>query len=126
MRHLVLVTLIAVGLIHLLPLSGVLGPERLATLYGIAAADPSLLILLRHRAVLFGLLGAFMVFAAFRRPLWNLALAAAFVSVAAFVALAWSVGSYNAQLARVIAVDLAALVLLAVGAIASIIVQRQR
>lgn len=126
MRHLVLVTLIAVGLIHLLPLSGVLGPERLATLYGVSTADPSLLILLRHRAVLFGLLGAFMVFAAFRRPLWNLALAAAFVSLTSFIALAWSVGGYNAHLARVVAVDLAALVLLAVGTSASIIVHRQR
>lgn len=110
----------------MLPLSGVLGPERLATLYGVSATDPNLLILLRHRAVLFGLLAAFMVFAAFRRPLWNLALAAAFVSLTSFIALAWSVGGYNAHLARVVAVDLTALVLLAVGAVASIIVRRQR
>lgn len=126
MRHLISATLIALGLIHLLPLSGVLGSERLAALYGISAVDPTLIILLRHRAVLFGLLGVFMILAAFRPALWNLALAAAFISVASFVGLAWLVGGYNAHIARVVAVDLAALVLLAVGAAASIAVRMRR
>ena len=55
MRYLVSGSLILAGIIHLLPLAGVLGNERLAVLYGIETSDPNLSILLRHRAVLFGL-----------------------------------------------------------------------
>eukprot|EP01036_Dinobryon_divergens_P058452 gene58452-biopygen48509 len=70
---------------------------------------------MRHRAVLFGLLGAFFCYAAFRPQQQALALVAGFVSVASFLLLAWTVGGSNAQLARVFAADLLALALLLVG-----------
>lgn len=57
MGRVITALLIFVGIIHLLPLSGVLGAERLATLYGVAIENPGLEILMRHRAILFGLLG---------------------------------------------------------------------
>lgn len=110
--------LVIVGVIHLLPLSGVLGAERLAALYGLDFAEPNLAILMRHRAVLFGMLGAFLVAAAFR-PAWQpLALAAGFVSVVSFLCLAWSVGGYNALIGRVVLADWLALACLVVGAVA--------
>lgn len=73
---------------------------------------------MRHRAVLFGLLAAFLCYAAFHRPLHGLALVAGAVSVGSFLALAWMVGRYNPALATVVKVDIAAVVLLAVGAAA--------
>jgi len=66
MRYLISVMLVVVAIIHLLPLPGVLGSERLAALYGLSFDDPNLQILMRHRAVLFGLLGVFIMIAAFR------------------------------------------------------------
>jgi len=57
MRYLVSGMLVVVGVIHLLPLSGALSETRLTALYGISFDDPNLAILLRHRAVLFGLPG---------------------------------------------------------------------
>lgn len=107
--------LIVVGVIHLLPLSGVLGPERLSALYGLGFAEPNIAILMRHRAVLFGLLGLFIVYAAFRAALQPLALFAGSVSVASFLWFAWSTGGYNALLGRVVAADIVALVCLAVA-----------
>lgn len=118
MRYLVCAMLIVVAVIHLLPLSGVLGPARLAALYGIAFDEPNLQILMRHRAVLFGLLGAFLLLAAFQPSLQLIALVAGFVSVVSFLWLAWSVGGYNAQVGRVFIADIVALVCLVVGAVA--------
>jgi hypothetical protein len=118
MRYVVSAMLIVVGVIHLMPLSGALGSERLAALYGLSFDQPDLAILMRHRAILFGLLGAFLLLAAFRTELQTIALVAGFVSVVSFLYLAWSVGHYNAQLGRVFAADVVALVCLVIGAIA--------
>ncbi len=115
MRYLVSAMLGVVGVIHMLPLSGVLSAERLATLYGISFSEPNLSILMRHRAVLFGLLGLFLVFAAFRPSLQPAAFIGGFVSVVSFLALARSVGGYSAQLGRVVKADLIALACLLVG-----------
>ncbi len=116
MRHLLSVMLLIVGIIHLLPLSGVAGDEQLRKLYGLSFAEPNLAILMRHRAMLFGLLGAFLVYAAFQPAMQPVALIAGFASVVSFLWLAWSTGGYNAQIARVFVVDLVALVCLLVAA----------
>jgi len=118
MRLLVSLMLLVTGVIHLLPLSGVLGGARLDALYGMAFDDANLQILMRHRAVLFGLLGALLVTAAFRRSLQPVALIGGLVSVVGFLWLAWDVGGYNASIARVVIADLVALGCLLVAAAA--------
>jgi hypothetical protein len=110
--------LLIVGIIHLLPLSGVLSANRLQMLYGIAVEDPNLEILMRHRAVLFGLLGAFLIAAAFLPSLQLAALAAGFVSVVSFLYLAAAVGNFNEQVNRVVIADKVAVICLVVGAVA--------
>jgi hypothetical protein len=110
--------LVIVGVIHLLPLMGVFGVERLEAVYGVVIDDPNLAILLRHRAVLFGIFGAFMFLAAFT-PGWRFAaLIGGFISVVSFVWLAKSVGGYNPLVQRVVTVDLVALGCLCVAAAA--------
>ncbi len=104
-RTLITTLLVGVGLIHLLPVAGVLGAEQLTRLYGVPTGEPNLLILLQHRAVLFGLLGAFLVFAAFRPAYQGAALVAGFISVLSFLLIAALVGDTNAALARVVWVD---------------------
>jgi hypothetical protein len=68
--------------------------------------------------VLFGLLGAFLVYAAFRPEHQAIALVAGFVSVVSFLAIAWSVGGYNAAIGRVVTADLVALLCLIIAAVA--------
>ncbi|QTN30766.1 phosphopantetheine adenylyltransferase [Rhodoferax sp. AJA081-3] len=115
MHYLTMAMLMVVGIIHLLPMSGVLGTERLAALYGLPINEPNLAILMRHRAVLFGLLGLFLVYAAFRPGLQTLAFVAGFASVLSFLWLAWSQGGYNPQIQRVVIADVVALVCLVLG-----------
>jgi hypothetical protein len=105
-----------VAVIHLLPLAGVLGPAKLRQLYGLPFDEPNLLVLMQHRAVLFGLLGVFLLVSAFR-PVWTVpALVAGFVSVVSFLVLAHLAGSVNPQLARVVFADWVALGCLVVAA----------
>ena len=115
MRHVVPAALLLVALIHALPLIGVVGASKLETLYGISVRDLNLELLLRHRAVLFGLLAAFLAYAAFQPLLHRLALFSALVSVLAFLLLAWQIATYNAAISRVVLVDLIALAALIVA-----------
>lgn len=107
--------LIIAGAIHLLPLPGVLGVSQLGRLYGIALGDPNLVILMRHRAVLFGLLGILLVTAAFRIDLRPVAFVAGIVSAASFLAIAATVGNCNGSTGRVVIADIVALACLLVA-----------
>ncbi|SIP96106.1 phosphopantetheine adenylyltransferase [Aquipseudomonas alcaligenes] len=116
MSKLVAALLLIVGIIHLLPVVGVLGGDRLNSLYGLNLDEPNLQILMRHRAVLFGLLGALLVAAAFLPGLRTLALLAGLVSVVSFLLLAWSTPLYNEALRRVVVADWIALACLLLAA----------
>lgn len=115
MNKLAAVLYVLVGIVNLAPVTGVLSVHRLQVLYGVELTDPNLVILLRHRAVLFGIVGALLVAAAFHAPLRSLALAAGLVSMLSFVLVAYLVGDFNAELHRVVLIDGVASVLL-VGA----------
>ncbi len=117
MEKIISAMLVIVGLIHLLPVSGVLGPDRLEALYGVSLTDPNLVILMRHRAVLFGLLGLFIVYSAFKPSLQALALLAGFLSVVSFIFIAWSVGSYNEAVHRVVIADIVAVIALGIAGV---------
>ncbi len=117
MRFVVPASLLLVAVIHAFPLVGIVSAAKVASLYGVTVQDPNLEILLRHRAILFGLLAAFLAYAAFRHPLHGLALMAGSTSVFAFLALAFAVGEYNAALSLVVKVDILATAALTVAAL---------
>ncbi len=116
MRYIISGSLLIGAFIHLLPISGIFGARSLAKLYGVAVADANVEILLRHRAVLFGLLGAFLVAAAFDRSIEMPAFIAGIASTASFLVLARLVGNYSSQLSRVVLADIVALMALVIGA----------
>lgn len=122
MRHLVTVALLGVAVIHLLPVVGVTG--RLRALYGLGELDAQVELLLRHRAVLFGLPGACCAWAAFEPGLQTPALVAGLVSTLSFLLLAHG-APLNAALTRVHRVDVVALVLVLVGLVARWRVERR-
>ncbi|GAB4201875.1 MAG: hypothetical protein Tsb002_38560 [Wenzhouxiangellaceae bacterium] len=114
-QKVVAVLLVIAGIIHLLPVSGVLGVERLAVLYGVSLHDPDLEILMRHRAILLGLLGFLMIHAAFRSAQQGLVIILGLVSVISFIVIAWLVGGYNESISQVVIADVVALVALIVA-----------
>lgn len=100
--------LILVGVIHFLPIAGLFGVEKLSALYSVEILDGNLEILLRHRAALFGILGAFIIYAAFNPGLQPVAFVVAFLSIATFFFLTWSVGGFNDAIRQVIIADVVA------------------
>ncbi len=116
MQIVVSASLVIAAVIHLLPLAGVVSAKALAQLYGLPFEESNLQILMRHRAVLFGLLGVFLMIAAFMPRLQTLAFAAGLVSAGSFLWIAFAVGGYNALLQRVVVADIIAVACLLVGA----------
>jgi hypothetical protein len=106
---------LVVGLIHFLPVIGVLSASRLEGLYGVQATDPNLIVLLRHRAVLLGIPGVLLVVAAFVPGLQILAAALGLISMLSFTLVARSHEPLHPRIRRVSQIDLFASVLLAVG-----------
>ena len=110
------ILLILAGVIHLLPLSGVLGQATLARLYGVEITQPDLLILMQHRAVLFALMGGLMIYAAFVAPFRGAAVLMGLVSTISFLLIALSSREgYGPALRTVVYADIVAIVAL-VGA----------
>ena len=120
MRYLIPAGFLIAGIIHLLPVSGVLGAERLRTLYGVEIAGPDLAILMRHRAVMFGLLGLLLVAATFLPGLRWVGLIGGLGSAVAFLAIALATGDYNDAMRRVVVADIVAIAALAAAGLAMI------
>jgi hypothetical protein len=115
---------LAVGLLNLMPIVGVAGAARLESLYGVVPDSPDLELLLRHRAVLLGLVGAVLAAAAWHPPLRATAAILGIVSMGAFVALALPVRLHGPEIARVFWADVAGLALLLAAVGVSEVVRR--
>jgi len=97
------------------PVMGVLSVDTLRNLYGVTIIDNDLLILMRHRAVMLGIIGVFMVIAAFRPNLQATAIIIGLTSMMAFVGLTLGAGDIGDSVNKVMLADV-------IGSLALIIV----
>jgi hypothetical protein len=104
--------LILAGIINLLPLSGVLGRSWLLSLYGQEIGSIDMEILLRHRAVLFGIVAMLLLASIFVVQWRAAAIFVAGLSMASFIAVAMFVGGYGPLLRTVIIADVVGLLAL--------------
>lgn len=105
------------ALINFVPIIGVVSSAKLETLYGLTITSPDLEILMRHRALLFGMLGGFMAYAALSGQLQNWAIGAGLLSMVSFIALAYSVGDFSFHISKINKADIAGILCLAVAAV---------
>lgn len=93
------------ALIHLLPIQGVVSDRRLQALYGVPVSDPTTSVAMRHRAVMFGVLGLFVGYAALV-PAWRTgAILGCLISDIAFLALALTTAQTHAAMRKVVIAD---------------------
>jgi len=99
------ISLVIVGLINFLPIAGLLGVKNLEAAYKVHLPSGDLVILMQHRALLFGLLGGFILYSAFVPIYQNASIVMAAISMVSFAVLVHSVGSSNPAILKVLYVD---------------------
>ena len=100
------------GLINFAPVVGVISDELIATAYGIDVTHRELSLLLRHRALLFGIVGGLLLVAAFRPNLRPVASACGFISMVGFALLHMIIEPEAIELKKVLELDFVGLVAL--------------
>ncbi|MEU2033276.1 hypothetical protein [Nocardia amamiensis] len=114
-RHAGRALLAAAGLLNTAPAIGAVAPQGMYAAYGIAAADRDLEVVLRHRAVLFAVVGIGLLLAILRPALRPIAVCANAISFGGFLVLVIVGGPVGPGLMRVAAFDVVGLVALGVG-----------
>ena len=110
------VVLFLSGLIHLLPFALVFLPERIPSAYGVEVTGSDMMLLLRHRAVLFGIVGALMVYSSLKKRHYVPATFVGLASMLSFILMYAITDGVNESLKSVMWVDVAASVALASSA----------
>jgi hypothetical protein len=105
-----------VGAIHLMPVAPVFVPETLSRLYGIAPTDSTMLVLMRHRALLLALVGILCLWASWAPGVRPAALLAAAINVVGFLGFYALYGNPAGALRTIAIADLVALPPLAFAA----------
>ncbi|WP_280255173.1 hypothetical protein [Nocardia wallacei] len=109
--------LVVAGLINTVPALGALSVGKAYAACGISPGGSDVAVLLRHRAVLFAIIGIGLVVAAFRPNLRAAAIGANAISFAGFLAVVSAEHPVDSELVRVAIVDLVGLAVLAGGTI---------
>lgn len=105
MENLYRLILLISGLVHLLPFSFLFFIEQLQKSYGVDISDANLQLLLRHRAIFFGLIGVGMILSAIKKSFYGWASAIGLISMVSFVLLFYQIGGINQQLRSVMLID---------------------
>ncbi|OWY20059.1 phosphopantetheine adenylyltransferase [Sphingobacteriales bacterium UPWRP_1] len=113
------VILFAAGIINLLPAVLAFFPGKIPNSYGIELPDANYELLLRHRAVLFGIIGGLMMFSAVTKKFYEIATVFGLISMTSFILLYFLIGKdINSELRKVMLIDMIAAAILLIGCIA--------
>ena len=95
-----------------MPLVGVISVQKLESAYSVMINGNDLAILMRHRALLFGILGAFIFYAAFNPQYQPIAMIMAGASMIGFAILVLTSNGYNSSILKVLIIDIIGIVFL--------------
>ena len=110
------ITLFIAGLINFVPFFIVFFPEKMTSSYGINIPNADFELLLRHRAVLFGIIGGLLLYSALTRKYYDLATLIGLISMVSFLLLFFRIdGKINDSLTTVMKIDVFAIIQLLIG-----------
>ena len=110
------ICLFITGVINILPSLLAFLPNKISESYGIEIPNQNYELLLRHRAVLFGIIGGIMIFSAIRKSNYSMAVCIGIISMVSFVLLLkLTNGDINEELNKVMKIDIVGIVILLIG-----------
>ena len=109
------ITLFIAGGINLLPSILAFLPDKISKSYGIEIPSVDFELLLRHRAVLFGIVGGLMIYSAFTKKYYSISVTVGLISMVSFIILYFLMNGINAELEKVMKIDLVAVAILLTG-----------
>ena len=110
------ILLITVGLINFLPVIGIISAEKLSAAYAVELIGNDIVILMRHRALLFGLIGGFMLYSVWKPSYQSVAMVMAAIFMLGFLFFVAAADHYNASITKIAIIDLIGLAGLAIAA----------
>ena len=109
------IILFLAGVVNFIPSLLTFFPERISNSYGIVLAGADLELLLRHRAVMFGIIGGLMIYSALKKKYYAMAVSVGLISMVSFLILYFLIGGVNQELGKVMQIDAGATLLLIIG-----------
>jgi len=104
------------GVINTLPAILAFFPQKLKNSYGIEIPNANYELLLRHRAVLFGIIGGMMIYSAIAKKHYAMAVCIGLISMISYIILYKLIhGEINAELSKVMKIDIIGIIILLVG-----------
>ncbi len=116
------------SVIHFLPSIGILGSEKLVELYGVSISDANHLLMMRHRAALFGVVGSVLGISIFRKSWRSISYFIGLSSMSSYLMLSLIsleggtsglASTFNAKIQRVFWIDVMGVLWLGSAALAS-------
>jgi hypothetical protein len=110
------ITLFIAGVINLLPSVLAFLPDKISKSYGIEIPNENYELLLRHRAILFGIIGGLMIYSAVAKKHYEVSTVIGFISMISFIVLFFQIGGdINSELKKVMTIDIVGTVILCIG-----------
>jgi len=110
------ICLFITGIINLLPSILAFIPNKIGSSYGIEVLNSNYELLLRHRAILFGIIGGIMIYSAITKKNYSIAVLIGLISMVSFIVLYKLVnGEVNPELSNVMKIDIIGVIILLIG-----------
>lgn len=112
------ITLFLTGIINLIPSLLAFFPDNISKSYGVELPNGNYELLLRHRAILFGIIGGLMIYAAIVKKYYKIATTVGLISMGSFILLFVLIDKdINLELKNVMIFDIVATVILCIGSL---------
>lgn len=111
-RKIAIALLVVIGVLTASPIVTAFNPNGITALYSVALENDAVLLLVRHRQILLGLLGATLVCGAFFGSLRMMAIAINVLSKSAFLVFSLTTPTLTPGLQRIVYFDVVAIALL--------------
>ena len=109
------ITLFIAGFVNILPATIAFLPSKISKSYGFEVSNVNYQLIIRHRAVLFGIIGGLIIFSAITKKYYEISTIAGLISMMSFIIMYFLIGNINNELRKVMIIDVIATIILLIG-----------